>query len=125
MKNSHVVILTAVAALVAAAAPLIAQEGRPLRTMPHGSYECVLPGDADGLVYEPVAAESFLIIAGSAYRDASGERGQYLLRGRELIFTSGSKKGQRFERVGANSLQRYESAGELGRLRCTRLGGTG
>ncbi|MDJ0977432.1 MAG: hypothetical protein QNI87_02760 [Erythrobacter sp.] len=124
MKTSSILLLTAVAVL-AAAAPIVAQEGRPLRTLPHGAYQCALPGDADGLAFEPVETESFLIIPGSAYRDAQGQRGLYLLRGNELIFTSGPKKGQRFERVGDNTVQRVEVDGALGRLRCTRLAGTG
>ncbi|MEM1197380.1 MAG: elongation factor P [Pseudomonadota bacterium] len=124
MKTTHVLMLTAFAALVAAAAPLVAQDGRPLRTMPHGDYECALPGDADGLDYVVVEEEGFEISTASRYLITQGG-GTYLMRGRELVFTSGPKKGEQFKRVGANQLQRIKSDGSLGRLRCTRLGSSG
>jgi hypothetical protein len=125
MKTTHVLILTALAAAIAAAVPSGAQEGRPLRTLPHGAYQCALPGDAMDEAFQPVPAEDFSIIPGSGYRDAEGVRGVYLLRGRQLIFTTGSKKGQRYHRVGNNTLRRIASDGEPGRLSCTRLGSTG
>lgn len=124
MKTTHVLMLTAFAALVAAAAPLVAQDGRPLRTMPHGDYQCALPGDADGLDYVVVEEESFEISTASRYIIADGG-GTYLMRGRELVFTSGPKKGEQFKRVGANQLQRMRGDGSLGRLLCTRLGSSG
>ncbi|MEM9312921.1 MAG: elongation factor P [Pseudomonadota bacterium] len=124
MKTTHVLMLTAFAALVAAAAPLIAQDGRPLRTMPHGTYQCALPGDADGLAYDVVEEEGFKIGTSSRYTIATGG-GTYLMRGRELVFTSGPKKGEQFKRVGANQLQRMKADGTLSQLRCTRLGSTG
>ncbi|NQX94996.1 MAG: hypothetical protein HRT64_08785 [Erythrobacter sp.] len=125
MKTTHVFILTALAACMAAAVPSGAQDGRPLRTLPHGTYQCSLPGDAQGAAFEPVASEGFRILPGSGYRDAEGVRGQYLLRGTELVFTTGPKKGQRFERVGNNTLKRLKADGSIGRLSCIRLGSTG
>lgn len=125
MKTAHVLILTALAAAIAAAVPSGAQDGRPLRTLPHGTYQCALPGDAQGEAFETVESEGFSIIPGSGYRDAKGVRGIYLLRGNELVFTSGPKKGQRFQRQGNNTLKRLEASGEIGRLTCTRLGSTG
>lgn len=122
MKTSHVLILTALAAAIAAAVPTGAQDGRPLRTLLHGDYQCALPGDADGDAFETVESEGFRIIPGSGYRDAAGARGLYLLRGDELVFTSGSKKGQRFRREGNNTLKRLKPDGGIGRLTCTRLG---
>ena len=125
MKTSHVLVLTASAAGIAAAVPTGAQDGRPLRTLPHGTYECAFPGDALNDAFETVESEGFSILPGSGYRDADGARGIYLLRGNELVFTSGSKKGQRFQRQGNNTLKRLKANGEIGRLTCTRLGSTG
>ncbi|MEE4288804.1 MAG: elongation factor P [Erythrobacter sp.] len=124
MKNTHVLILTLVAAIIAGGAPLIAQEGRPLDTMPHGIYQCALPGDAAGDPFEVIEAEGFRIGHSSTYSDARGS-GTYLLRGREFVFTSGPRKGERFERTGDNSLRRMGKDGKPGRLTCKRLGGTG
>lgn len=125
MKTTHVLILTALAATIAAAVPSGAQEGRPLRTLPHGTYTCALPGDAAGGAFRAVDAERFIILPGSGYRDADGVRGVYILRGTELTFTSGPKKGQRFKRLGNNTLKRLSADGTIGRLSCTRLGGSG
>jgi len=125
MKTPHVLILTLLAATIAAAVPTGAQDGRPLRTLPHGAYQCALPGDAAGDAFTPVTSEGFRIVPGSGYRDADGARGIYLLRGSEVVFTSGSKKGQRFARVGNSTLKRLKADGAKGRLSCTRLGGTG
>jgi len=124
MKFSHVCLLTALAAAIAAGGPLVGQEGRMLDTMPHGTYECALPGDAQGLAYEVVEEETFSILPASGYSTSDG-RGVYLMKGRELVFTRGPKKGERFKRVGRNQLQARGEDGELGRLLCTRLGGVG
>ncbi len=124
MKTVHVVLLTAFAAAVAAAGPLIAQEGRMLRTLPHGTYQCALPGDAEGQAYKVIEEEGFRISTASRYRSAAGS-GTYLLRGRELLFTSGPRKGEQYKRVANGQLQRMAKNGELEKLRCTRLGGTG
>ena len=105
--------------------PLAAQVGGPLGTLTHGTYECSLPGDALAEPYEPIASETIFIIPGSTYTDAEGARGLYLLRGRELVFTSGPKKGQRFRRVGDNTIKRLTDDGELGRLTCIRIAGSG
>ena len=125
MKTSHVLILTSLAAAIAAAVPSGAQDGRPLRTLPHGAYQCALPGDANGNAVKPLESEGFRILPGSGYRDAEGKRGVYLLRGTELVFTSGSKKGQRFRRLGNNTLKRLRPNGAVGRLSCIRVGSTG
>ena len=124
MKTSHVLILTAFAAVIAAAGPLIAQEGRMLRTMPHGTYQRALPGDALGDAVQVMEAESFRITTASRYKSDAGS-GTYLLRGRELTFTSGPRKGEQFRRIGNNQLQRIGVDGEPEKLRCTRLGSTG
>ncbi|MEM7688423.1 MAG: elongation factor P [Pseudomonadota bacterium] len=125
MKTTHVLILTALAAAIAAAAPTGAQEGRPLNTLPHGAYQCALPGNAATDAFEIVEDEGFLIVPGSGYRDAQGVRGLYLLRGDELVFTSGPKKGERFVRLGNSTLRKLTASGEKGRLSCSRLGGSG
>ncbi|MEM7700976.1 MAG: elongation factor P [Pseudomonadota bacterium] len=125
MKTPHILILALVAATIAASVPSGAQEGRPLRTLPHGTYSCALPGDANGDATTPVESEGFRIVPGSGYRDAEGVRGLYLLRGTRVTFTSGSKKGQRFERLGNNTLQRLKDDGSKSRMTCIRLGGTG
>lgn len=124
MKHRHVLLLTALAAGIAAAGPLFGQEGRMLDTMPHGTYECALPGDAAGEAYEVVEAESFSIGPVSSYSNREGS-GVYLMKGRELVFTRGPKKGERFKRMGRNQLQAMDDKGELGRLLCTRRGSTG
>ncbi|MEO0870666.1 MAG: elongation factor P [Pseudomonadota bacterium] len=124
MKNTHVLILTVIAAAIAAGAPLIAQEGRPLRTMPHGTYQCALPGDATGDAYKVVESEGFTITTSSRYTVAEGG-GTYLMRGRDFVFTSGPRKDQKFKRMGSSQLQRVKDDGSLDRLLCTRLSGTG
>lgn len=124
MKTSHVILLTAFAAAVAAVSPLLGQEGRMLRTMPHGTYQCALPGDADGQAYKVVKDAEFSIDTASRYDSAKGG-GTYLMRGTELVFTRGPKKGERFNRIGANQLRQVNADGTLGKLLCTRLGGTG
>ncbi|MFL0356790.1 elongation factor P [Erythrobacter sp. GH1-10] len=120
MKTRYVVLLTAVAAIVAATSPLIAQKSPPsggmLRTMPLGTYECALPGDAGGEAYRVVEEEQFRIRPASGYDNAEG-KGIYILRGTELTFTRGPKKGEVFERIGTNQLKR-------GEMICTRLGGS-
>lgn len=116
MKTRYVFILTAFAAAVAAAAPLMAQDTPPggmLATMPSGTYQCALPGDAGGKAFKIVEAEEFRLGGGSSYTDANG-KGIYLLRGKTLTFTRGPRKGQQFERIGTNQLKR-------GKLTCTRL----
>ena len=130
MKTRYVLLLTAFAAALAAVSPtmLPAQENAPvpsggmLRTMPHGIYQCALPGDAAGAAYDVVPEEQFRIRTASSYRDTNGN-GTYILRGDELTFTRGPKKGQKFRRVGINQLQKL-NGGELTKLLCTRLGGT-
>ncbi|MDY7098278.1 MAG: elongation factor P [Pseudomonadota bacterium] len=120
MKTAHVLMLTAFAAAVAAAAPLLAQEGRMLDTMPHGVYQCSLPGDADGEAYKVVKSAEFEISTASRYTSAKGS-GTYLLKGREFVFTKGPRKGERYKRLGPNQLQRRSEDGSLGKLLCTRI----
>jgi len=69
-----------------------------------------------------VPAKDFSLNGASSYRDASGT-GTYILRGKELTFTRGPKKGEKFERLGANQLRALGANGRPGRLICTRVGG--
>lgn len=87
--------------------------------MPRGAYGCALPGDAGSAAYRPVEAQSFRILSASRY-DSSDGAGTYILRGSELAFTRGPKKGQRFERVGANQLRKLDDQGAPTPLLCTR-----
>lgn len=122
MKTRYVFLLTAFAAGLAATAPIIAQDGPAngemaggkLGTMPHGTYQCALPGDAAGKAFTVVKEEEFRLGAASSYTNANG-KGIYLLRGKTFTFTRGPKKGQTFTRLGTNQLKR-------GKLICTRLG---
>lgn len=95
-----------------------------LRTMPRGDYQCALPGDAAADAYDVVPEAAFRIAPASRYFSAKGD-GTYLMRGRELVFTRGPKKGEQFKRVGRNQLQLMKADGSLSKLLCTRLGDTG
>ncbi|MEP3421095.1 MAG: elongation factor P [Erythrobacter sp.] len=131
MKTIHVILLTAFAAGFAAFAPAIGQNdgqsvvappsGGALRTMPHGTYQCALPGDAGGEAFIEVAEETFRIFTASRYESTTGA-GTYILRGDELTFTRGPKKGQQFERVGDNQLRKLAAGGTRSDLLCTRRG---
>ncbi len=107
-----------------AVAPAFSQVAPPpggmLSTMPRGTYQCALPGDAAGKPFEVVEAEEFAIGAASSYATAEGS-GTYILRGKELAFTRGPKKGERFHKLGDNQLQRLDPDGKRGKLICTRL----
>lgn len=130
MKMRYVLLLTGFAAALAAASPMMAQAeqsaspppGGMLGTMPHGIYECALPGDATGSAYDVVPEEQFRIRTASSYRDAMGS-GTYIMRGNELTFTRGPRKGQQFRRVGENQLKKLKD-GKPTKLLCTRLLGS-
>lgn len=131
MKTSHIFLLTAFAAAIAAASPMLAEtrsgeksraplpSGGALASLPHGTYQCALPGDAAGKAFVVVKAEEFRIGAASKYRDAEGT-GSYILRGKDLTFTRGPKKGERYKRVGTNQLRKMDGRTET-KLLCTRL----
>lgn len=137
MRTRHVLLLTALAAGLAAAPAISRDEqrdapsqeriradlppGRSLQTMPHGRYQCALPGDADGAAFEVQEAESFRIFTASRYENNEGS-GTYIMRGRALTFTRGPKKGENFRRIGDNQLRQLDDAGESTDLLCTRLG---
>lgn len=130
MKTRYVLLLTGFAAALAAASPLMVRAQNDatlpsdgmLETMPHGIYQCALPGDAAGRAFEVVPNEGFRIRTASSYRDGDGS-GTYILRGNKLTFTRGPKKGQEFRRVGTNQLRKLDK-GEPTKLLCTRLLGS-
>lgn len=132
MKTVHVVILTAFAGAVAAVVPAKGQDERPalpapggmLKTMPHGNYDCAMPGDAGAEAFQVKQAENFRISTASRYTNAEGA-GTYILRGDDLTFTRGPKKGERFVRIGDNQLRKLDSLGERTDLLCTRRLGSG
>lgn len=137
MRNRYVIMLALGAAALAGLVPGMADaqdrktsrpqsragmaDGGVLSTMPHGLYECAVPGDAGGEAYIVIAEESFRIGTASSYTNAQGN-GIYLMRGRGLVFTRGPKKDQRFRRIGDNMLQKLAADGSLGKLICTRRG---
>ncbi|MEM1051905.1 MAG: elongation factor P [Pseudomonadota bacterium] len=133
MRTLYIILLAMSGAVAATAGPVLSRQdqstdlaadyvpaGGMLRTMPHGAYECALPGDAGGRAYEVVPAEGFQISTASRYRNEIGA-GTYILRGRKLTFTAGPKNGERFERVGDNQLRKVDPAGKASSLLCTRL----
>jgi hypothetical protein len=115
MKRTTLIACTA--ALVASA-PAAAQM---LRSMPHGPYECALPGDASREAWIPQEDESFRIARASRYRNDAG-RGTYILKGDELTFTAGPKNGQKLRRTGPNELRSINEDGSTGRMICVRVG---
>lgn len=119
MKPTDPITLAAICAAIAAlAAPA---HGEILKTMPHGPYECALPGTAAGAAWIVQEEESFTISRASRYRNAQG-RGTYLLKGDDLIFTAGPKNGQRLRRTGPNELRAINLDGSNGRMICVRVG---
>ncbi len=118
MKNRSIL---ATGSALALAAPALAQDGGMLRTMPHGTYECALPGSAAGAAIERQEDEDFRLSSASRYRNTEG-RGTYLLKGKTFTFTRGPKKGERFIREGENRLRKLDRAGNATRLLCVRRG---
>jgi hypothetical protein len=88
----------------------------------HGDWQCALPGDAGGEASIVVPQEAFSIGTASSYESPAGG-GIYLMRGREVLFTRGPKKDQRFKALGENMLQKLNADGSVSKLICTRIGG--
>ena len=109
----------ALLSLFGIAAPAVAVQGGAIRTMPQGYYECAVPGDASTRAWLPVEGARFTIFNASSYETDAG-RGTYLLTGKELVFTRGPLKGQRFQRISDNALRVIEDEGSLGQMRCVR-----
>jgi hypothetical protein len=119
-KRSNFAILAAFCGL-ATSTPLLADDGGMLKTIPRGTYQCALPGDAAREPLKTVEAEGFAIKGSSSYSTATG-RGTYLLRGKILTFTSGPKRGQRYRQTGTQQLQKLERDGSLTKMICARIG---
>ncbi len=133
MRTLHVILLTLGAAGLASVPAISRDEnedgrirddlppGGSLQTMPHGTYQCALPGDAGGAAFNVQEAENFRIFTASRYENVEGA-GTYIMRGRELTFTAGPKKGEMFRRIGDNQLRQLDDQGTRTDLLCTRLG---
>lgn len=87
----------------------------------HGNWQCALPGDAGGETFIEVPEEAFRVGTASSYESPAGT-GIYLMRGREVVFTRGPKKDERFKVLGENTLQKLNGDGSLSKLICTRVG---
>lgn len=138
MRTIYIILLAVSGAVIATAGPVFSKQeqapqlrttakdhstapsGGMLRTLPHGAYECALPGDAGGRAYEVRSEEGFRISTASRYSDDKGS-GTYIVRGDMLTFTAGPKNGERYKRVGENQLRKTDVKGEPGTLLCTRL----
>ena len=92
-----------------------------LRTIPHGIYQCALPGNAAGNAWIEQKEERFRIARASRYRTDLGQ-GKYIVKGEELTFTSGPKNGQKLRRTGLNELRTINEDGSTGRMICVRIG---
>ena len=122
MKTTPLILATAAIGLFSAVTVNASSDpGGMLKTMPQGLYECALPGDAAGDSIQPQPQESFRILPASGY-STDGGSGTYILRGKELTFTRGPKKGQRFRKTGSFELQKLSADGTPERLICTRAG---
>ena len=142
MRTRSILLLTLAAAAIAAfsphsakgqerAAPPVPTTSAPtssapprstgmLGTLRHGTYECALPGDAGSQAFVVVPEEGFRIGAASSYESINGG-GIYFLRGKEMVFTRGPKKDQRYLQKGDNTLQKRNPDGSLSKLICTRI----
>lgn len=118
MKPIHALPFVAIAMAVILPA---STQAAPLKTMPHGVYECAYPGDASGPAWRTDDSAGFTLSNASSYRSERGS-GTYLLKGKELTFTRGPKKGERYRRSGNNELVQLLADGSPGKLRCFRIG---
>ena len=124
MILSHTMISGRILALFAATGALMTippAQAAALKTMPHGVYECAYPGDAAGPAWRTDEGAGFTLRNASSYSSANG-KGTYILKGRELTFTRGPKKGERYRRSGDNALREVLADGSIGRKTCFRVG---
>ena len=96
-----------------------AMADKRIETVQRGAYMCELPGNAAGAVAVPQPDMDFRIKSGSRYSSRDGS-GIYLFKGNVLQFTSGPRKGERFQVLRNGFMRSFESDGEPGRLRCIR-----
>lgn len=127
LSGTHTIMISKTALLAACGLALfgadLANAGARDRigTLPQGRYECGLPGDATGQAWVVDPAFNFSIASASRYDSAKG-MGTYLLVGHDVIFTRGPMKDMRMRRHASGLLQQVDADGELGRLRCHRVG---
>ncbi len=105
--------------LLASAGPVLAVPGGPIGWLNPGTYLCEQPGDAGGAVGLHVVGEDFEIVNANTYRTTAG-RGTYLLTGNVLVFTSGPKYGEAFNRITDGFLRKSDASGANTSLRCVR-----
>ncbi|WP_226635706.1 hypothetical protein [Novosphingobium profundi] len=93
--------------------------GGKIGTLKMGRYACELPGDAGGLIGEPVPEYDFTIVNASSYL-AKGVRGSYLHTGSEVVMTGGVFRNRRFTRISAGFLEETGPGPEpeAGAMRC-------
>ena len=117
--KTYISLLASASVLVCA--PVFAQPGGPLNTLPVGRYQCSLPGDAGGAAWIPIEDKRFSIKNASRYLSPEGS-GTYLMAGDELVFTRGPLKDERYKRMGTTILRKKNKDGTLSRIRCVRTG---
>lgn len=117
----RIIALTATVLATALAAGQAGSAGANDRigTMARGNYVCELPGDAAGKAGHVQPSENFTIESASRYTSPQG-KGTYLMRGKELIMTSGPRQGDRYIELRAGFLRKLDAQGEPSRLRCVR-----
>ncbi|MCJ2181679.1 hypothetical protein MTR62_02995 [Novosphingobium sp. 1949] len=109
-----------VEAAVAEPAPPPVPGGR-IDTLSLGRYTCEKPGDAGGLIGEPMPAYNFSIVNASSYK-AGGVRGSYLLTGDDVVMTGGKLQNMRFKRVSSGFLRLADPATPADAMRCVLAG---
>lgn len=117
MIRALVPIAIAVAAVPAAAAG-------DLDVLPLGRYGCWTSGVATGPAVNSLPERSFTIVRGSSYQNVEG-RGTYLLASDVLTFTRGPLKDMRLRRSKEGLWQELARDGEIGALKCNRIGPAG
>lgn len=110
--------LLALLALTAALAPTTAS-AEMLGTLDRGEWYCELPGDASGPSGINKEEENFSILNASRY-STSGGTGTYLRRGKNVMMTSGPRKGDRYWLSSSRIVRKLDKDGNLTPLRCLR-----
>jgi hypothetical protein len=107
-----------VAAFLGAAASAAFAQGQ-IGTIARGPYVCELPGDGDIGPGRPQADRHFTVQTGSRYVTAKGS-GTYLRRGKKVVMTTGTRKGDKYQVVRSGFLRLLGPDSKPGRLRCVR-----
>ena len=108
-------------ALAALAMSMPAQAATDLGVLPQGRYGCWTAGVATGPATTQDPERAFTVVRGSSYESAAGD-GTYLLASDILTFTRGPFKDLRLRRNRDGYWQQIARDGELGRLKCSRIG---